>query len=185
MKRKEDTKKKAEKGWRKGSSKCEILWICMCAPLISIPLTSVINTWCTHHITECPTQNRPHSLVKYNSTYSRKTLYMVQTKNLANDTLSKLNFIHKPLWKLTRDVRNGLLSQICRFVPNQWVGPVLREALCICFLTRILGPYTLVPLFHYAKYFDNHNQTRNVSPAQSFAFSSSLCSIHREQHIKL
>jgi hypothetical protein len=35
---------------------------------------------------------------------------------MANDTLSKLNFIHKPLWKLTRDVGNGLLSQMYRFV---------------------------------------------------------------------
>jgi hypothetical protein len=35
---------------------------------------------------------------------------------LANYTLSELNFIHKPLWKLARDVGNALLSQICRSV---------------------------------------------------------------------
>jgi hypothetical protein len=50
---------------------------------------------------------------------------------LANDTLSKLNFIHKPLRKLTRDVANGLLSQICRFVRNERAGPVLRGTPCI------------------------------------------------------
>jgi hypothetical protein len=38
---------------------------------------------------------------------------------MANGTLSKLNFIHKPLWKLTSDVGNGPLSQICRFVVNE------------------------------------------------------------------
>jgi hypothetical protein len=37
-------------------------------------------------------------------------------KNLANDILSEPNFIHRPLWKLTRGDGNGLLSQICRFV---------------------------------------------------------------------
>jgi hypothetical protein len=43
-----------------------------------VSVQSQLITVNTH--TECPTQNRPHSLVKYKSTYSRKALYMVQTK---------------------------------------------------------------------------------------------------------
>jgi hypothetical protein len=38
---------------------------------------------------------------------------------MANDTLSKLNFVHKPLWKLTGGAGNGLLSQICGFVLDE------------------------------------------------------------------
>jgi hypothetical protein len=80
--------------------------------------------------TECPTWNRPHSLVKYKSTCSGKTLYMAQTEIWQMTLFQNLILFKNHYGNLVEMLEMAsFLKYVDLYLTSEW-GPVLRGTSC-------------------------------------------------------